>query len=395
MFTRRRFVYLLSCIPVLGTAQKKIFFKSYKREVNVNVVSEISSIHLFDGLLVRTRGYYNIEDGCGALYLINRLSSIIDNKYIIKINETYGMTLITSSDCTPLKQLGVHFDGMHDDTYLLRAIFRFPGCYYMDKGRIIVSDYIELSSDITLFGAGPFKTVIEYLGENGNWLFINGKKGDSNFLQGHGYNGRGNYHFRDFTIDLRGDIASHSRSAMIFGRSANVYIRNIIFMNGKNSHRIECNSQSNFNINNCFFINTVTTDTFSHEEINIDFNSPKGFPAFGEWDNTACENIIISSCCFINVQAGLGSHSYNMNKHKNIRVENCIFNKIKKIAIRFQSVDNSIIEGCVFEHVDGVDIALLDASNNVINKNLFSKKENILNSPVNSQLNFFKNNKCN
>ncbi|MBS9487872.1 hypothetical protein KIP80_04770, partial [Citrobacter braakii] len=64
MFTRRQFLYLLWCIPVLGIAQKSLFLRRYKREVNVNIVSEISSMQLFDGLLVRTRGYYNIDDGC-------------------------------------------------------------------------------------------------------------------------------------------------------------------------------------------------------------------------------------------------------------------------------------------------------------------------------------------
>lgn len=367
-----------------------------RREVNVSIVSEVNRIELSDGLLIRTCGYYHANDGGGALYVVRRLNKKNINRYSIRINELYIMELLIEEGFIPLRQLGVHFDGIHDDTKLLRKIFNFPGDYYLDKGKVIVSDYIELSSDIKLFGHGVFKSIIEYQSENGNWLFVNGKKGERNFLKGSGYNGRGDYHFRDFTIDLRGDVAKHSRSAMIFGRAANVHIENIIFINGKNSHRIECNAQSNFIVNNCFFINTIISDNSSHEEINIDFNNEKGFPAFGQWDNTPCENILITSCCFINVQAGLGSHSYNISKHKNIKIDGCVFHTIKNTAIRFQSIENSTIERCRFENIGGFDILLLDALNNKIINNVLSKKESAISCQEYSNLNLIKNNdtKC-
>ncbi|HHQ4088173.1 TPA: hypothetical protein ACSPZB_004766, partial [Citrobacter freundii] len=135
-------------------------------------------------------------------------------------------------------QLGIHADGKNDDTYLLREVLKFSGNYYFSEGTILVSDYIELAPHISLIGAGMFKSKIEYRSVEGNWLFINGRKGDRNFLSGFGYNGRSDYIFKDFSIDLRGDIAKYSRSAMIFGRSSNVIIENVGFINGKNSHRI-------------------------------------------------------------------------------------------------------------------------------------------------------------
>lgn len=392
MFTRRKLLHLLWCIPALSIAGVRLFHMGNKREVNVSIISDVSRIDLSDGLLIRTCGYYHANDGGGALYLVSKPNNINMKRYTIKISDLYVMELIADEGFTPLRQLGVHFDGMHDDTELLREIFNFPGDYYLDEGKVIVSDYIELSSNIKLFGSGVFKTIIEYQSENGNWLFINGKKGERNFLKGNGYNGRGNYHFRDFTIDLRGDIAKHSRSAMIFGRAANVNIENIVFMNGKNSHRIECNSQSNFIVNNCFFINTIISDNSSHEEINIDFNNEKGFPAFGQWDHTPCENIFITSCCFLNVQAGLGSHSYNIVKHKNVKVDGCVFHTIKNTAIRFQSIENSMIERCRFENIGGFDIILLDASNNKIINNVLSKKESAISFQDYSNLNLIKDN---
>lgn len=369
MQSRRRFIFSLAVIFSINL-QRSLAVRN-KNIVNVNVVADVQNIELMDGLLVETTGYYSSGDGGGSTYVIKKHSNK-NKKYSININEYFCMILVNKNDPVSLKQLGIHADGKNDDTYLLREVLKFSGNYYFSEGTILVSDYIELAPHISLIGAGMFKSKIEYRSVEGNWLFINGRKGDRNFLSGFGYNGRSDYIFKDFSIDLRGDIAKYSRSAMIFGRSSNVIIENVGFINGKNSHRIECNSQSDFHIKNCIFANTLVTDESSHEEINIDFNSEKSFPAFGKWDYSACKNIIISSCFFYNVQSGVGSHSYNFRKHENIVIIDCSFFNISKAAIRFQSFNNSVIEKCRFEHVSGYSVILLDSCWNRMFDNYFS-----------------------
>lgn len=158
---------------------------------------------------------------------------------------------------------------------------------------------------------------------------------------------------------------------MIFGRSKNVFLHNIHFYNGKNSHRVECNAQEDFTISNCIFSDTIISQSGSHEEINIDYNNKSGFPAYGSWDNSSCKRVNILSCKFINVQKGVASHSNPEKHHQSIIISDCLFKITSSNAIQLQAIDNSFIENCTFIDCKKTAIRLINAHGNTI-KNIHS-----------------------
>lgn len=105
VFTRRKLLHLLWCIPALSIARVRLFHMGNKREVNVSIISDVSRIDLSDGLLIRTCGYYHANDGGGALYLVSKPNNINMKRYTIKINDLYVMELISDDGFTPLRQL--------------------------------------------------------------------------------------------------------------------------------------------------------------------------------------------------------------------------------------------------------------------------------------------------
>jgi hypothetical protein len=369
MITRRTLLKvsaLLSLSYYKSSISAMVNFHKPIEEISCNDVESIKKLKLKDGMIIRTSGYYHAQDDGAMTYIVKkRLTS--NDKYCIKINDHYYIIPLIK-DFISFKQLGLKMDGHHDNTDDLRKILSISGKYFFNPGILIVKDYIELNSDITIIGSGMQTSIIEYRNSKNNWLFINGEKGNLDFLEGNGYNGRGNFVLSKFSINLRGDIAEGSRSAMIFGRAKNILIDQVHFYNGKDSHRIECNSQLNFTVRSCIFSNTVISQDGSHEEINIDFNNHAGFPAYGNWDNTPCLNVNIVSCKFINVQKGVASHSTPPKHHSNINVIDCSFQNTTSHAIQFEGIDNSTINNCHFLDSGESDISLINSNkNNIIN----------------------------
>ena len=370
MTTRRTLLKILITFPLISKATAFNFqLRNQPVDQTVNSVADIKKITLFDGMIIKTRGFYHPEKESSMLYRIvfgknNRLAHSIEIIKGIFITPIY-------KDIISFKQLGLKMDGHHDDTPALRKILANEGEYYFNEGHLIVKDHIELGPNVRVIGSGMETSIIEYRNTKNSWLFINGEKGNPDFIRQSGYTGRGNYFLSDFSINLRGDLAKKNRSAMIFGRSRNVFLHNIHFYNGKNSHRIECNAQENFTVSNCIFSDTIISQPGSHEEINIDYNSKRGFPAYGNWDNSSCKRVNILSCKFINVQKGVASHSNPEKHHESIIISNCLFKNTTSNAIQLQAIDHSLVDNCTFTNCNKTAIVLINAHNNTI-KNIHS-----------------------
>lgn len=340
--TRRRFL-----LSTLLFSQCR-FVNAAASYTTVSDVGQIKNLTLHDNQRIFAQGYYFPEKESAMFYRVVKTQPDTPlQPHAIIINSQFHI-VPQFQDTVSFKQLGLKIDGVTDETKQLRNILRHQGQYLFNAGTLIVSDYIELNSDITLSGQGIGKSVIEYRSSKNNWLFVNGRKGDADFLKTAGYTGRGNYVFKDFTINLRGDQAPGSRSAFIFGRSKNITISNLRFINGKNSHRIECNASQNVLIEHCTFADTVITDKKSHEEINIDFNTPKGFPAYGQWDYSACKNVVIRHCTFENVQTGIACHSQSGAMHQRVFIDNCRFENNTSYPIKLICFEDSHLSELTF-----------------------------------------------
>lgn len=370
MITRRSLLSILITFPAISKATAFNFQLRDKHiDKTVNSVADIKYIDLFDGMIVKTRGFYYPEKESSMLYRVI-FGKNVKIAHSIKVGREIFIIPIYK-DIISFKQLGLKMDGHHDDTLMLRKILANEGQYYFNEGHLIVKNHIELGPNVRVIGSGMATSIIEYRNTKNSWLFINGEKGNPNFIKRSGYSGRGNYFLSDFSINLRGDLAEKSRSAMIFGRSKNVFLHNIHFYNGKNSHRVECNAQEDFTISNCIFSDTIISQSGSHEEINIDYNNKSGFPAYGSWDNSSCKRVNILSCKFINVQKGVASHSNPEKHHQSIIISDCLFKNTSSNAIQLQAIDNSFIENCTFIDCKKTAIRLINAHGNTI-KNIHS-----------------------
>lgn len=236
-------------------------------------------------------------------------------------------------------------DGVDYTSQIQNAIDNYQKVI-LGPGLYNLSSTIRLREGTQLVGAGESNTELFFEGNSVSWLFINGVQGDSSYVTGSGYNGDGGILVQDLSIDLNGQNAINTRAAFIFGRSENNTLIRITMKNGKNSHRIECNSQRRFRCYDCTFKDTIDTGSGSyHEEINIDYNNSAGFPGYGNWDNTPCDDCEFVGCRFVNVQGGVSSHSNpTEGNHRNIKILNCYFENVTRQAVRAQGFDDSIVD---------------------------------------------------
>jgi len=334
----------------------------------VKNVAQIKDLDIYENQIIFAEGYYFPEKESALFYRVvkTRVSTPLQPHAIIITPRFHIVPQFKES--ISFKQLGLKMDGKTDETSRLRDILSHKGSYFFNPGTLVVSDFIALNSDISITGQDKATSVIEYRSMKNNWLFINGEKGNPDFLTTAGYSGRGNYLFSNFTLNLRGDLARGSRSAFIFGRCENIKLSHLNFINGKNSHRIECNSSRNVLIEHCTFADTLITDNKSHEEINIDFNTPKGFPAYGQWDGSGCRDVMIRNCRFENVQTGIACHSQARAMHKNIYIDNCLFKDNHSYPLKLISFEDTFLSG--IRLIDNAKPMLVIHSKNITLRNV-------------------------
>ena len=161
--------------------------------------------------------------------------------------------------------------------------------------------------------------------------FFNGIPGDANYATGH--DGNGDIHFfGGGIIDCNG-----GSGAVGFAHARDITFTDITFRNAKNTHFLEINSSQNVTFTGCIFDGMQDTDGGLHEMLQFDSASQAGFPSFGAWDNTPCENVLVTNCVFRNGSHGVGSHANPVGgQHKTIRILNNGFYNMTVDGIRAQ-----------------------------------------------------------
>ena len=106
-----------------------------------------SDIKLKDGDFVKTKGYYNVNDGGSAEYYIRNKTNedIEDNGLIHFITDYVVAELLVKDDKINVKQFGAKGDGETDDTNVLKSLFNSARDYnittiYFPVGRYLVTD---------------------------------------------------------------------------------------------------------------------------------------------------------------------------------------------------------------------------------------------------------------
>lgn len=244
-----------------------------------------------------------------------------------------------------VKDFGAVGDGVNDDAFAISAALAGGNKrVYIPEGNYRVRSYLRVQSN-TEIEMHPKAVILNDLTSTGNTVFLNGIYGDANYSSG--YSGDGNITIRGGTIDCqplsdRGFISQ----ALAFAHTENVLIENVRFINNRQNHFVEINSGKHVRIRDCHFEDTVLTEAGTRESINIDYSFATGFPHFGGYDDTVCEDVIIEGCSFVNGDVSVGSHSVpTANSHKNIKMVNCYIEGMASAGISPQYWTESLVQG--------------------------------------------------
>ena len=198
------------------------------------------------------------------------------------------------------------------------------------------------------------------------YIIMNGERGKSYSK----YNGNGNIKLINGVYDGNAQSSNVGvGSNIVFAHADNIVIENVTVKNS-NSHHIEINSSKNVTINNCKLIGGLSSLTFQ-EAIQLDLSTRGGFSAFGDYDNTPCENIYITNNYFgdskelPSVSRGVGSHSTRIGAlMKNIYIENNIFDGCRDWCIQLLSYTDTYINNNTFKNCNaGIIIYPVDSGN--------------------------------
>lgn len=151
--------------------------------IHVDNIEQMLSSELKSGDVVKTLGYYEPNDGGGALYLIREKteSDIIDNGSLHLLNNGLVAELIVNNEIN-VKQFGAKGDGINDDTnYIQNAIDYLANIIKksdiannniinIPAGKYKITSKISLSRFIKIRTTG-FVALLSYV-ENGSTLHI-------------------------------------------------------------------------------------------------------------------------------------------------------------------------------------------------------------------------------
>lgn len=247
-------------------------------------------------------------------------------------------------------------DGIVDDYYAIQAALDggnkrvvIPAGTYLIKNSLHVQSHTTVVMDkgTVILNSSPYE-----------WAFVNGEIANPSYS--FGYSGDYDIAIIGGTVDNILKQSSMINSAGIgFAHGDNIRILGVTFKNNYSSHFVEINSSRNVLIYGCTFDNLIAPVYGSRECINIDWSSAGGFPAFGGYDGTVCDNVTVASCTFLNGDIAVGSHGVPSDanpQHKNIKfIDNFIENMISGgIGCQFwkdSSVVNNTMKNCAGRNI--------------------------------------------
>lgn len=266
---------------------------------------------------------------------------------------------------------GAKGDGATDDTTAIQTTLNQvktagSGVVVIPKGTYILTNILKIPSNTT------------FLMDEGTVLFRNAAinsmlMNDSDGTIG-GYSANSNIHIVGGTIDCNKSAFGSECTPIGIGHAKNVSVRNVTIKNLANWHMIEFNAVQDGYIGNCHFHDYGPGGT---EMVQIDFAYDAGFPWWGPWDDTPCDNITIENCVFENGTDGIGSHSEAPTGvfHTNIRILNNTFRHFAGVAIKPLKYSHLLIEGNHIEDVfrgiylqpAGEEVPVFRIKNNIMN----------------------------
>lgn len=121
--------------------------------------------NLVNGSTVETYGFYNVNDGGGAKYLIRTITNddTVDEKTIIELYDDYLIAELIKEDTMNVKQFGAKGDGITDDTLSIQTALNYVDNVFVPKGTFMVNaiTHINMQSNnkLTLDNSATIKAI--------------------------------------------------------------------------------------------------------------------------------------------------------------------------------------------------------------------------------------------
>lgn len=241
-------------------------------------------------------------------------------------------------------------DGINDDTPAIQSCLnaaktRGGGDIYFPDGTYVIKSIIKIPSNVRLLFAKN-ATVLRMAHIDA--MFMN----DSDGTLG-GYEANRNIAIIGGTFDAnKSGFATYCTTVGV-SHCEHIYLEGCTFINNYSWHCIELNATKNAKVINCKFLDYGTPATVGGSEmIQLDHAFQIGFPWFGPYDNTPCQDVIIESCLFENGVDGIGTHSGILDVlHNNVKIVNNTFRNLTGwgiTALNYQnhSISSNVIEDC-------------------------------------------------
>ncbi len=155
----------------------------------------------------------------------------------------------------------------------------------------------------------------------------------------------------------------------------NIDIENVTMKNWAGYHALGFHGSKNITVNNCTFENFFPSEglaKFSGEAIHLDFVSEASGGNM-PYDDTVCQDVLITGCSFINCHGGIGTH-HSAPPSSNVTIANNSFTNLTGACVRlpnFHNVnihDNTVSTARVFCYIyDGSSDITID--HNVVDCN--------------------------
>lgn len=341
-----------------------------------NNISEMKSAsNLLNGSYAKTLGYYNVNDGGGAVYKIRTrtVNDIVDEMFLIALSDTLVAELITTNEIN-LLQIGIHADGVTDDSTIINGAIK----------------YLAKNNGGTIVGAKGKVSFINntiYIIDNVYYNF------DNYTLQGNSMNTimiSGYYDESDDSLKMNYDPnIEYNGTNFPENRISNTIIKGVTLKNANIGIKALCLNQNSI-IEQCIFEKTLITS------VDISFSwgckflsnlvySQALFTNFADWtiiDGNSFEGSQGDNEIMLSV--GKGSYSCRITSngfhHTHIALE--LLDEIRDLEIsnnHFESFDIAIYQG--------PDDDKVIHSINIHNNWFYAYKNNVIGIQANSLIN--------
>lgn len=135
-----------------------------------SVASMKADTKLSEGQHVKTRGYYEVNDGGSAEYIIK--SNVVLNEYKENLNNGKYAVLITNEKLN-IKQFGAYGDKIHNDTSAIQNAINFAQdneivkTLFIPIGTYLVS-HLEITKPINIIGESQYDSILWSIDNNTN-----------------------------------------------------------------------------------------------------------------------------------------------------------------------------------------------------------------------------------